>query len=419
MFDSLSAGGIMGIALTAVFVLLLLWYLARYFTEAFGRNILGRAKNYQPRVPLGKVLLYVLAAFVLSRLIMFLGGGAWAAIKGEAAYYFAHPDWMWLRWDGHHYIGLIENWYVNEGDPRLHIVFFPLYPAICRVIHLATGMDAVAAAYLVSNVFFVICGCLMFRLGEMAQKKSGGMRAMLLMMFSPLTLFCSVPYTESTLMVTTLAAVYFARRKKFFWAVVMGALAANARMCGIAAAIPIFYEMLRSCDRASFKNIALSVVKVLPVALGVAAYLWLNYDVTGDPFKFLEYQKSNWSQEFGSLYNTFGYTFKNALDFHDMSYRIGVWIPQTIAIVLALILFASVLRKSHPGDAGYALVYFYASVAPTWLLSGPRYLTAMYPVYPMLGLLTRKKWAFICVLGVFAILCAVAGAMFAVEACIL
>ena len=32
------------------------------------------------------------------------------------------------RWDGSHYIGLIQNGYVNLGDARFHIVFYPLFP---------------------------------------------------------------------------------------------------------------------------------------------------------------------------------------------------------------------------------------------------------------------------------------------------
>ena len=409
----------LGIALTAVFVLLLIWYLARYFTECFGKNRLGRAYRMRPETSPWKVLLLVLAAFVISRLILLLGGAVWAYMKGELDSYVWSFPWNWIRWDAHHYLGLIENWYVNEGDPRYHIVFFPLYPAICRVIHLATGLDAMPVAFFVSNAFFIACGYIMFRLGEMAARFKGGVRAMLLFMFSPLTLFCSVPYTESTFLLTTLAAVYLARKRRFFWAVVMGALSSNARMAGMATAIPIFYEILRASGRPDAKKIAVSVLKVLPVSLGLIAYLALNWQITGDPFKFLEYQAENWSQQFGSLMNTTRYTLENAISFHDQSYRAGVWIPQIISIVSALALFAAAPRRMHPGDAGYGLVYFYLSVAPTWLLSGPRYLTAMYPAYLILAISSRRKWDFGLILTFFALMCAAAGAMFAVEACIL
>lgn len=406
-------------AAMAVFMLLLAWYLCRYFTEAFSRNLLGRAEKSDERAPMRAVIIAVTAAFVLSRLIMYGGGAFMAWQNGEAGDYFSYFESYWTRWDAQHYLGLIENWYVNEGDPRYHIVFFPLYPAVGRIVHLATGLSPAATGYLVSNVFFLMSGILMFRIAEMSMGTSGGMRAMLLFMFSPLTLFCSIPYTESTFILTTLAAVYFARKRKFFWAVFMGALSANSRMCGMATAIPIFYEMLLAAGRPSAKKILRSILKVLPVSLGLLAYIGLNWQTTGDPFRFLQYQYEHWGQQFGSLVNTLGYTMENAANFYDFPYRIGVWIPQTIAILLALALFIAVIRRAHPGDAGYALVYFYASVAPTWLLSGPRYLTAMYAAYPMLASLTRRKWAFAIMLGVMAAMCAVAGAMYSVMGCIL
>ncbi len=412
-----------GITATIVFILLLIWYLVRYFTESAGHAPLAAGKKvmriYHPRTPLWQVVLWVLAAFAVSRMLMYIGGAAGSAESGKLASYLANPEQYWTRWDANHYVGLIENWYVNEGDPRLHIVFFPLYPALGRLLHLSTGISPIACAYIVSNAAFIGCGVVMFRLGEMTYGRGAGMKAMWFMNLSPLSLFCSLPYTESIFMLTTMLAVYFARRRKFVLAVAMGALAANSRMVGMATAIPIFYEMLAVNRDRSAKGYALCIVKVLPVSIGLLAYLGLNYQITGDAFRFMEYQSSHWSQNFGSLLNTLTYTINNAYDFHVQSYINGVWLPQTIAIIAALILFALMLRKAHPGDMGYSLVYYYCSVAPTWLLSGPRYLTAMYTAYPFMAKLFRDNIAFIAVCIAFAVRCVIAGMMFSVQGCIL
>lgn len=412
-----------GIAATFIFLALLVWYLFRYFTEAEGfAPISGRyaPKLHRSSAPLWKIILWVFAAFVVSRGLMFLGGALAADAQGSLESYIKNPSWYWTRWDGHHYIGIIENWYVNEGDPRLHIVFFPLYPAIGRIIHLATGLSPTACAYLVANLMFIGCGIVMFRLADTTYGRGAGMKAMWLMNLSPLTLFCSTTYTESTFMFTTLCAVYFARRRRFIWAVIFGALSANSRMVGMATAIPIFFELLRAnTSMPRIKRYVSCVLRVLPVAAGLVAYLALNYAVTGDPFRFMVYQSEHWSQNFGSLANTLDYTIRNAATFHIDSYKIGVWIPQLIAIIISLILFAVMLRRSHPGDMGYSLVYFYCSVAPTWLLSGPRYLTAMYASYPFMAVLFRKTWSFILICLILGALCILGGAMFAVKGCIL
>jgi len=415
--------GYAGTGATAVFGILLAWYLARYFSEAEGKNFLSgkyAPRLHEPSTPVWKVLLWALAAFIVSRSLMLLGGALAANAGGSLESYLANPEWYWTRWDGHHYIGIIENWYVNEGDPRLHIVFFPLYPAIGRLIHLSTGLDATICAYLVSNVLFIGCGIVMFRLAEVTYGKGAGVKAMWLMNLSPLTLFCSTTYTESTFMFTTLCAVYMARRRRFVWAVIFGALSANSRMVGMATAIPLFFEMLRANKgMPRFRKYAVCVLRVLPVSIGLLAYLGLNYAVTGDPFRFMVYQSEHWSQNFGSLANTLDYTIRNAVNFNMESYKIGVWIPQIISIFIALILFAALLRKAHPGDMGYSLVYYYCSVAPTWLLSGPRYLTAMYASYPFMAVIFRRTWVFIIICTLLGALCMLGGAMFAVKGCIL
>ncbi|MGI6239341.1 MAG: mannosyltransferase family protein [Christensenellales bacterium] len=409
----------LGALATTMFLGALAVYLYRFFAGAHDCDRLMLKSAVQGRACTRTVLLTVALAFLISRLLMYLGGALWAWREGMLSIYLRIPEHFWTRWDAPHYVGLIENWYGNTGDARLHIVFLPLFPAIGRVFHLATGLSPLLSGYLVSNAACFGCGIVMFRLVELAQGARGGMRAAVLFLLSPLTLFCSLPYTESVFLLTTLLAVYLARKRQFFWAVVFGALSANARIPGMATAVPIFYELLRAQKGGILRRYALSALKVLPVSLGLVAYLWLNYAVTGDAMRFQTYQSEHWGQTFGSLYNTVGYTFRNAVAYHDFGYRIGVWIPQLIAIFLVLAILIAVIRRAHPGDQGYAMIYFYASVAPTWLLSGPRYLTALYALYPALALLAHRRAVFYPLALLSTALCVIAGAMYAGIGCIL
>ena len=81
-----------------------------------------------------------------------------------------------------------------------------------------------------------------------------------------------------------------------------------------------------------------------------------------------------------------------------------MWIPQSLTLFGAIALMAATARRQHPGDAAYALVYFYMSVSPTWLLSGTRYVAAMYALYPTLALLLRGKRGFAVLFGIEIIL---------------
>ncbi len=415
--DKLGIG--LGIIASALFFFVLAVFLYRFFTGAEHRDRLRRLSARAGHTNWRQVLLLVGTAFLVSRLLMLVGGLFLAAREGTLAYYLNRLEPNWTRWDADHYVGLIRNWYVNEGDPRYHIVFFPLYPAIGRLLHLATGLSATACAYIVSNLAFFGCGVVMYRLAELSYGAKVGARATLLLMFSPLTLFCSIPYTESVFLLVTLLAVYFARRRMFALAILFGALSANARMLGMATAVPIFYEMLRASKGSFVRRYGLSILKVLPVSLGLLAYLYLNYAVTGDPLKFMTYQSEHWGQNFGSLYNTVLYSLRNAVTFEQVSYRIGTWTPQLIAIFTTLGILIASARRLRPGDAGYAAIYFYAAIAPTWLLSGPRYLTALYAVYPALALAFRSRFAYWTLLMLFAAFCMVAGALYSYKGWIL
>ncbi len=128
------------------------------------------------------------------------------------------------------------------------------------------------------------------------------------------------------------------------------------------------------------------------ILTGLGAYLLLNYQVHGNPFQFLIYQSEHWSQRFGSISDTLRYTMEYALNYDDWGTRVGTWIPQAVLMLAVLTLMGATLKRVHPGDGAYAWLYLFMAMAPTWLLSGPRYLSAMYALYPMMSLITRRRW---------------------------
>lgn len=393
----------LGRLVMAGFAALVLAELLRYFKTALAEPIEPRAA-LEP-TPLKRVLVEVLIAFVASRLMAAITFGVCFAIENHSL------EGLWdtfayrlKPWDANHYLGIIENWYVSEGDPRLHIVFLPFYPALCRALHLATGMSALAAADAVSNLALVGCGAAMYRLAELDGGATIGRRAMLLTLFSPMTYFYSIPYTESTFLLMTLLAVLCARRRRFVWAVAFGAMAANARIVGMAVAIPIFWELLRAererrGGTLGWQRAALCVLKVLPVGLGLGLYLFGNWRLHGNALQFLTFQRDHWSQSFGTMANTFRYCLANAVGYDDHLYRLGVWIPQAALLVAVPLTLLWRRRKEPVADTAYLLVFHYVSFAPTWLLSGARYLSAAYALYPMLARIPRGKKGFAALLA--------------------
>lgn len=378
-------------------------------------------------------LLPVVLLFLASRAMFILLGGIVLEMADTASFpqYIRNLPLYWSRWDARHYLSIAEDWYVNTGDERLKLVFYPLYPLLVRVVNIITG-NVHLSAYLTSNACLLMSGVAMYRIVAREWSRKSAMRAVFFLMFAPLSFYFSVPYTESLFVLTTLLAIDFAMSRKWAPALLMGALSALTRSLGLLTAVLIFYEMLidwRSDELLRpakqllrlhyLRHMGLRALLCCTVALGFGAYLLLNWQVSGDPFRFLEYQAANWSQQFGSLWYTIEYSLDNALDFHVPGYRTGVWIPQILYLAAAVAICLLCMRRVRPGYGAYALLYIYMAYAPTWLLSGPRYLTAMAVLYPMLAQLTRRKWAFYLMAALSLIGCAVMTREFLVVGCLL
>ena len=54
------------------------------------------------------------------------------------------------------------------------------------------------------------------------------------------------------------------------------------------------------------------------------------------------------------------------------------------------------------------------TLSPSWLLSGPRLITAMYPLYPMLAVITRRKSAYLVVIALSIVLTCVFSYLYAI-----
>lgn len=375
----------------AVLLCLLLW---RYFVCV---PVVLRCKK--PELPRAHLLLWLAALLVLSRLGLYLIGLAGSAWRGESVAYLHDFSHYWVRWDANHYLGLAKNWYVNEGDPRFHIVFYPLYPLLVRILVPLFGGHYVLCACIVSNLCLYGASWALYRLAQCTYGSRVARWSVIYLLLCPASLFLSIPYTESLFLMLTLMSVLAARRHRFALAILLGALSSATRVLGLLTAVPVFYECLclerTRCEgnpARLWRRSALWALGVVLIASGLAAYLLLNYSVTGNPFQFLIYQREHWGQTFGSLWNTLRYSLENAFYYRSIGSRLGTWIPQVIAIPLAIALLAFTARRLHPGDGAYALLYIYMALAPTWLLSGPRYLMALYPLYPMLALVTRRRW---------------------------
>jgi len=191
-------------------------------------------------------------AVVASRLLVLAGAVVGTTVHRVADWQLADPQHLTLRlgslgnvlaaagvrWDSVHYLAIAEHGYNTPSNT----VFFPLYPALIRVLSWLTG-SYVIAGELISTVAFAAALILLHRLtrDELGDRVANA--TVLLLAFSPLSLFFTALYTESLFLALALGVFLLARQGRFGWAGIAATAATMTHIEGVLLIAPlaIFY----------------------------------------------------------------------------------------------------------------------------------------------------------------------------------
>lgn len=370
--------------------------------EALFRACDGRRSSRRQRMhPFFKIVLAVL----LSRLLIF--GIAYAVTVVQEGYtggIFDRMDiWNPLGTDARHYLSIAENGYQTEGDARLLLVFFPFYPLVVRVCSYIFQNYLVSGMF-VSNMMFLFAGYLLYELALLDTDRRGALRAVKYLCILPAScLFCA-PMSDSLFLFLTIACMYLTRRKQYVFASVLGFFASFTRVPGVLLLAPVCFELVADIIREhragnSGRRFVLATagqcLSLLLIPMGFALYLFINYQLTGDWFRFLQYQQENWSQSLGWFFSTAEYQTVYALSaLRDGSTAFyGLWLPNLVYLFGSIAILIAAQKKLRPSYVAYFIIYYAVTMGATWLLSAPRYLTAAFPLALGLAAITEKRWA--------------------------
>lgn len=152
-------------------------------------------------------------------------------------------------WDGTWYRILAQEGYLTPAlawkGVHLSPSFFPFYPLLIRFVAFVIP-DFWIAAVVVSNICFLVSAVLFDALMKLDYPDPRvGRRALMFLMFTPMSFFFSMTYTESTFLMLSLAAFLAARKEKWLIASLCGMCLSATRPPGFLIALPLFLEYLR------------------------------------------------------------------------------------------------------------------------------------------------------------------------------
>ena len=280
---------------------------------------------------------------------------------------------FWLCTDSQHYMDIARDWYLSDGewDRLVQLVFLPGYPVVVRLFSYLTG-DCLAAGLFVSALCFAGSGVMLYKLMCLDMESAAALRAVKFFALCPAAFFFAAPMSESLFVLCTVSCLYLVRTGRIRTGGLLGAYAAFTRSPGLILVVPILFELVRS--RAKPRE----YLALFMVPLGFAAYCVINCSVSGDAFKFMEYQSIHWNQRLGWFFGTAAYQTENAVSAAGRPALFwGLWLPNLLAQLLSLAAMIFAAKRMRASYTAYFIAYFVVTMGATWLLSAPRYLAAM------------------------------------------
>jgi hypothetical protein len=344
-----------------------------------------------------------------------LGGAADAALSP-----LAHWDAVW-------YLRIADSGY---GDSPVRVAFFPLYPLLVRAAGEIGGGSPGArliAAYLISLAAFLGGLVLLFRLASLELGRQVARAALLLLAVFPAALYFGAPYSESLFLLASVGAFWAARTGKWAWAGAAAGAATATRSAGILLLVPLALLWWGQGREGRMPSPGrrlrdLAWLALAPACLGAYA-LHLAF-VQGDALAFLDVQDA-WYRELvvplGGMWDGLVAGFEGARQLLSGS-REPVYfeaaggdpfrVAATNLILLGFLVFAlvacvGVWRRLPPAYGAWVtlalLLPLSFPVGPQPLMSLPRFLAVLFPIFMWLGLVCEERRSTHRVAAVFAV----------------
>jgi hypothetical protein len=186
------------------------------------------------------------------------------------------------RWDAVWYLRVADSGY---GESEARAAFFPLYPLLVRTLATPFGASPaalLAAAYVVALAAFLAALNLLYRLVVLELGRPLARPALLLLAVFPAALYFGAPYAESLFLALSVGAFYAARTERWAWAGGCAAAAAATRNSGVLLMVPLAIVWWSSRERSR-----LDAGWLLLAPLGLGAYALYLGLAEGDALRFL------------------------------------------------------------------------------------------------------------------------------------
>jgi hypothetical protein len=354
----------------------------------------------QPRAAAGW-LRGVVAPFVLTRgllvLVAFLSHDLprlkpWAKpLAGSTSSYLFTPSWLldvWGRWDSAWYVDIATSGYHvgSLGAGQHNVAFFPLYPLAMRAVAalfpvaVPRPVAALAAGVLLANAAALVALALLHRHVRRRFGDAAADRTVWALLAFPTSFYLSCAYSEAFFLLLAVACFDAAWNERWPLAGATGALLALCRANGVVAVVPLAVLALRGARSRPWRATARALAWTLLVPLGLAIWWAWLWRLTGDPGA-LSHAQAAWGRRFAWPWQTL-------LDVQGFE----VLDPDRIALLLACAGAVVALFRLSVAEGLFSGALLGPALCSGILTSGARFVAVVFPVFTLVGTVSRGKW---------------------------
>jgi hypothetical protein len=314
-----------------------------------------------------------------------------------------------VRWDAYWYLAVAAHGYPGSGQDA---AFFPGYPASISAVDRSLPVTLEDSAILVSNGAFLAALVVLYALTTYEFTEEVARRTVLFTALFPTAFFFFAPYSESSFMLLTVLVFWWARRDRWLIAAVAAAAAASVRSIGVVLIPCLLIEALTVRRSATTRGVRVlaSFAPVLPLALYSLWWFARNGDLLA-PF----HAQSGWMRSLAFPLVTLADGL--ALGIKGIGHPHGIyWTADLVIATAAVVPFCLRWRRIAQPYVTYAvlslLIPLTYPLSARPLLSVPRFVIVVFPLFWAMALLLESQLARRLALGLSALGFAVASLAF-------
>ena len=262
--------------------------------------------------------------------------------------------------------------------------FFPLFPMLGHYIAAAFGVPSLYGFYAIANIAsFAMLPLFFLCLRQLGQELDVARFGVLMLAFSPYSVYFIAPYTEALFLAATLALFLFAYRHQWLWVAVAGIIMTGTRNIGVMVVFSVgilalqaygWKELLKFGDRGLRVILAIWFIPLI-----MFLYMFYMHNHVGDAFSFKNIQLA-WGRIFG---NPFAYWLEG---FETGGRKIYL----SIMIVVGCALNIYLIKQKRYAEALFMFICTFVPIT-TSTNTVPRYMFGLYPTSLAIVLIARNR----------------------------